>query len=106
VKEIEVESKKDRVKDLHASTKHMLKMASTTEPDRVGDLCKEFKSFFKSKNQGSADIQFHQLMEDKEFGDAVFEEGLSLSLWSGNFTRANPSAPGVFSPFLSRKSNH
>jgi hypothetical protein len=65
LKELEVESKKDRVKDLYASTKHMLKMASTTEPDRAGDLCKDFKSFFNGKNQGSADIQLHQLMEDK-----------------------------------------
>ncbi len=62
LKELEVESKKDRVKDLHVSTKHMLKMASVTEPDRVGDLCKDLKSFFSSKNQGSANIQLHQLM--------------------------------------------
>jgi hypothetical protein len=45
-------------------------------------------------------------MEDKGFGDAVFGEGLSLTLWSGNFTRANPTAPGVFPHFLSRKLNH
>jgi hypothetical protein len=56
LKELEVELKKDRVKDIHASTKHMLKMASATEPDILGDLCKDFKSFFNSKNQGSADI--------------------------------------------------
>jgi hypothetical protein len=99
LKQFEVESKKDRVKDLHASTKHMLKMASAIEPDRVGDLCKDFKLFFNSINQGSADIQLHQLMDDKGSGDAVFGEGLSLTLWSGNFTRANPAAPEVFSPF-------
>jgi hypothetical protein len=38
-------------------------------------------------------------MVDKGFGDTVFGEGISLTLWSGNFTRANPTAPGVFSPF-------
>jgi hypothetical protein len=38
-------------------------------------------------------------MKEKQFGDAGFEEGLSLTLWSGNFTRANPTATGVFSPF-------
>jgi hypothetical protein len=98
-KELEVESKKNRVKDLHVSTKQMLKIASATEPDRLGQLCKDFKSFFNSKSQGSVDIQLHQLMEDKGFGDAVFGEGLSLTLWSGNFTRANPTAQGFFSPF-------
>ncbi len=33
LKELGVENKKDRVRDLHPSTKHMLKMASATEPD-------------------------------------------------------------------------
>jgi hypothetical protein len=106
LKELEVELKKDRVKDLHASTKHMLNMASATDPDRVGDLCKDFKSFFNSKNQGSADIQLNQLMEDKDFRDAIFGEGSSLTLWLGNFTRANPTALGVFPHFLSKISNH
>ncbi len=45
------------------------------------------------------DIQLHQLIEDKGFGDTVFGEGLSLTLWTGNLTRANPTTPGVFSPF-------
>ncbi len=99
LKELEVENKKDRVQDLHPSTKHMLKMASTTVPDRIGDLCNAFKSFFNSKNHGATNIQLHQLMEDKGFGDAVFGEGVSITLWSGNFTRPNPSAPGVLSPF-------
>jgi hypothetical protein len=106
LKELEVESKKDGVKDLHVSTKHMPKMASATEPNRVGELCEDFKSFFNSKNQRSVDIQLRQLMEEKGFGDAVFGEGLSLTLWSGIFTRVNPTAPGVFSHFISKKSNH
>jgi hypothetical protein len=42
-------------------------------------------------------------MEDKGFGDTVFGEGLSLTLWSGNYTRANPTTPGVFSPFSFKK---
>jgi len=99
LKELEVENKKDRVQDLHPSTKHMLKMASATEPDQIGDLCNAFKSFFNSKNHGAADIQLHQLMEDKGFGNAVFGKGVLITLWSGNFTRPNPSAPGVLSPF-------
>jgi hypothetical protein len=77
----------------------MLKMASATEPDQIGDLCNAFKSFFNSKNHGAADIQLHQLMEDKGFGNAVFGKGVLITLWSGNFTRPNPSAPGVLSPF-------
>jgi hypothetical protein len=99
LKELEVEDKKDKVRDLHPSTKHMSKMDSATEPDRIGDLCNAFKSFFNSKNHGAADIQLQQLMEDKGFGDAVFGEGVSITLWSGNFTRPNPLAPGVLSPF-------
>jgi len=82
LKELEVENKKDRIKDLHPSTKHMIKMASATEFDQIGDLCDAFKSFFKSKNHRAADIQLHQLMEDKGFSDAVFGEGVSLTLWS------------------------
>jgi len=99
LKELEIENKKDRIKDLHPSTKHMLKMASATESDHIGDLCEAFKSFYNSKNHGAADVQLHQLMEDKGFGDAVFSEGISMTLWSGNFTRPNPSAPGALSPF-------
>ena len=38
-------------------------------------------------------------MEDKGFGDAAFGEGVSMTLWSGNFNRPNPAAPGVLSPF-------
>ncbi len=78
LKEFEVENKKNRVRDLHPSTKPMLKMASATEPDQIGDLCNAFKSFFNSKNHSTADIQLHQLMEDKGFGDAVFGEGVSI----------------------------
>jgi hypothetical protein len=99
LKELEVENKKYRVQDLHPSTKHMLKMASATEPDQISDLCNTFKCFFNSKNHGAADIQLHQLMEDKGFGDAVFDKGVLITLWSGNFTRPNPLAPGVLSPF-------
>ena len=36
LKEMDIENKKDRVKDLHPSTKHMLKMASETESDQIG----------------------------------------------------------------------
>jgi hypothetical protein len=71
LKELKVENKKDIVRDLHPSTKHMLKMASVMELDQTGSLCNAFKSFFNSKNQGAADIQLHRLMEDKGFGDAV-----------------------------------
>ena len=99
LKELEVENKKDRIKDLHPSTKHMLKMASATDSDQLGELCEAFKSFYNSKNHGAADIQLHQLMEDKGFGDAAFGEGVSMTLWSGNFNRPNPAAPGVLSPF-------
>jgi hypothetical protein len=77
----------------------MLKMASATELDQTGDLCNAFKSFFNSKNHGVTNIQLHQLMEDKGFGNAVFGEGVLMTLWSGNFSRPNPSAPRVLSPF-------
>jgi hypothetical protein len=77
----------------------MLKMASATELDQIGDLCNAFKSFFNSKNHGAANIQLHQLTEDKGFGDAVFGKGVLITLWLGNFMRPNPSAPGVLSPF-------
>ena len=100
LKELEVENKKDRIKDLHPSTKHMLKMASATDSDHIGKLCDAFKSFYNSKNHGAADIQLHQLMEDKGFGDAVFGEGVSMTLWSGNFTCPNPSAPRCSLSFL------
>jgi hypothetical protein len=36
--ELKVENKKDRIKDLHPSTKHMLKMASATDSDHNGEL--------------------------------------------------------------------
>jgi hypothetical protein len=58
----------------------MLKMASATEPDQIGDLCNAFKYFFNIKNHGAANIQLHQLMEDKGFGDAVFGEGVLITL--------------------------
>jgi hypothetical protein len=58
----------------------MLKMASATEPDQIGDLCNAFKSFLNSKNHGAADIQLHQLMENKGFGNAVFGKGVSITL--------------------------
>ena len=74
-------------------------MASATNSNHIGKLCNAFKSFYNSKNHGAADIQHHQLMEDKGFEDAVFGEAVSMTLWSGNFTRPNPSAPGVLSPF-------
>ena len=45
----------------------MLKMASATNSDHIGELCDAFKSFYNSKNHGAADIQLHQLMEDKGF---------------------------------------
>jgi hypothetical protein len=99
LKELKVENKKDRVRDLHPSTKHMLKMASATELEQNGELCNTFKSSFNSKNHGAADIQLHQLMEDKGFSNAVFREGVSMTLWSGNISRPNPLAPGVLSPF-------
>jgi hypothetical protein len=100
LKELEVENKKDRVQDLHPSTsKHMLKKDSAMELDQTSDLCSAFISLFNSKNHGAADIQLHQLMEDKGFGDAVFGEGVSMTLWSGNFLRPNPVAPRVISPF-------
>jgi hypothetical protein len=86
LKELKVENKKDRVCDLHPSTKHMLKMASATELDQNGELCNTFKSFFNSKNHSAADIQLHQLMEDKGFSDTVFGEGVSMTLWSGNLS--------------------
>ena len=99
LKELELENKKDRIKDLHPSTKHMLKMASVTNSNQIGELCNAFKSFYNSKNHWAADIQLQQLMEDKGFEDAVFGKGVTMILWSGNFTRPNPSAPGVLSPF-------
>jgi hypothetical protein len=99
LKELEVENNKDRVQDLHPSTKHMLKMASATELDQTSELCYAFISFFNSKNHGAANIKLHQLMEDKGFGDAVFGEGVLMTLWSGNFSRPNPLAPRVLSPF-------
>jgi hypothetical protein len=77
----------------------MLKMVSMTELDQNGELCNTFKSFFNSKNHGATDIQLHQLMEDKGFSDAVFGEGVSITLWLVNFTRPNPLAPEVLSPF-------
>jgi hypothetical protein len=86
LKKLKVENKKNRVCDLHPSTKHMLKMASATELDQNRELCNTFKSFFNSKNHGAIDIQLHQLMEDKGFSDAVFGEGVSMTLWSGNFS--------------------
>ena len=98
LKELEVENKKNRIKDLHPLTKHMLKMASATNLDQIGELCNAFKSFYNSQNHGAADIQRHQLMEEKGFGDAVFGKGVSMTLWSGNFTHSNPSTPGFLSP--------
>ena len=86
LKEIKIKNKKDRVKDLHPSIKHMLKTALATKSDQIGDLCNAFKLFYNSKNYGAVDIQLHQLMEDKGFGDAVFGKGVSMTLWSGNFT--------------------
>jgi hypothetical protein len=35
LKELEVEKKKDRVKDLHPSIEHMLKMASAMDKDTI-----------------------------------------------------------------------
>ncbi len=58
----------------------MLKMASVTNSDQIGELCDAFKSFYNSKNHGTANIQLHQLMEDKGFGDAVFGKGVSMTL--------------------------
>jgi hypothetical protein len=77
----------------------MLKMASATNSDHIGELCDAFKSFYNSKNHGAVDIQLHQVMEDKGFGDAVFGKVVSMTLLSGNFTHPNPSAPGVLSLF-------
>ena len=99
LKELEVQNKKGRVQDLHPSTKHMLKMASAMELDQTGDLCNAFKSFINSKNHGAANIQLHQLMEDKGIGNAVFGKGVLMTLWSGNIWRPNPLAPRVLSPF-------
>ncbi len=69
------------------------------ELDQNGDLCNAFKSFFNSKNYGIASIQPHQLMEDKGIGNAVFGKGVLMTLWSGNFSRLNPLAPGALSLF-------
>jgi hypothetical protein len=99
LKDIEVEPNNDRVKDLHPSLKHMLKMASTTNYNHSRDLRNDFKSFFNSKNHGATNIQLHQLMEDKGFSNVSFSKGLTISLCSGYFNQANPSMPGAFSPF-------
>jgi hypothetical protein len=77
----------------------MLKMASAMELDQTGDLCNAFKFFFNSKNHGAANIQLHQLMEDKGLSNTVFSKGVLMTLWSGNFLRPHPSAPRVLSPF-------
>jgi hypothetical protein len=106
LKEQEVESKKDQVKDLHPTMKRMLKMASVIKPDKIRELCKEFKSFFNSKNRGTADIEVHQLMEHKGFGDEIFGEGPSLTRWSGNSIRANPTAPSTSPLSHSKRSNY
>jgi hypothetical protein len=84
----------------------MLKMASVMELDQTGDLCNAFKSFFNSKNHSTANIHLHQLMKDKGFGDAVFSKGVLMTLWSGNFSRPNPLAPGVLSPFSFKEMGH
>ncbi len=99
LKEIKVDLKKDRIKDLHPTIKHMMKMASATDCNYSGELGEGLKSFFNSKNHGVADIQLHHLMEDKGFSDASFIKGMTISLWSGRFTQANPSVTGASSPF-------
>jgi hypothetical protein len=81
LKEIKVESKQDRIKDLHQTIKHMLKLASATDWDCSGELGEGLKSFFKSKNHGMANIQLHHLMEDKGFSDVSFSKGTTISLW-------------------------
>ncbi len=99
LKELKVENKKDRVEDLHPSTKHMLQMASATESDQTGKPCNTFKTFFDSKNHVAANIQLCQLMEDKGLGNVIFGREVFKTLWSGNFARANLLAPGLPSPF-------
>jgi hypothetical protein len=99
LKEIEVESKKDRIKDLHPTIKHMLKMASANDCDRSGELGEGLKFFFNSKNHGSADIQLHHLMQDKGFSNVSFSKCMTISLWLGHFTQGNPLVPEAFSPF-------
>jgi hypothetical protein len=47
LKEIKVELKKDRIKDLHLTIKHMLKMASATDCDCSGELGEGLKFFFQ-----------------------------------------------------------
>ncbi len=98
LKEIEVE-KKDRIKDLHPTIIHMLKMASANDCDCSGEHGEGLKSFFNSISHGAADIHFHHLMDHKGFSDVFFSKGMTISLWSGHFTGANPSVPGAFSPF-------
>ncbi len=103
LKEIDVELKKDRTKDLYPTIKHMLKIASATDCNHSGEIGEGLKSFFNSKNHGAANIQMHHLMEDKGFSDIFFSKGMTISSWSGHFTRAIPSVPGAFSPYYSRK---
>ena len=97
--EIDVELKKDRTKDFHPSIKHMLKIASATDCNRSGEIGEGLKSFFNSKNHGASGFQLHHLMEDKDFSDVSLSKGMTISLWLGHFTQANPLVPGAFSPF-------
>jgi hypothetical protein len=85
--------------------KHMLKMAAANDCDRSGEIGEGQKSFSNSKNHGAANIQLHHLMEDKGFSDVSFSKGMTISLWLGHFTRANPLIPGAFSPFLFSEMN-
>ncbi len=60
LKEREEEEKKDRIKGMHPSILNMILIASTMEPDHIGEFCDSFESFYNSKNQVYTNLELHK----------------------------------------------
>jgi hypothetical protein len=105
LKELEVENKKNRIKDLHPSIMHILKMVSATDKDTIGELYDNFKLFFNSKNHDAADIQLHRLMEDKNLSDVMFSKGVAMRSGQATLQGQTPWPQVFYHPSCSRKWN-
>ncbi len=97
--------KKDRIKDMHSSISNMILMASATEPDRAGEFCNSFKSFYNSKNQGYADMKLHHQFDAKNFQNVGFAEGTVLVMWLGCSRDQIQRPPATARHLLSESSN-
>lgn len=94
------DKKKDRIKKLHPSVKHLLLFASAEDADNVpDDILDSCKRFINAESEGNADLELNMQFKNLNLHDAAFLIGFIQALYNGRFLWADRSTPSNFSPF-------